>query len=185
MKTLGSWVALASVVVVNLSLIAGCGCDSGNNSVRTPLAFTPSSVHALRTPAQCGSATAPYASDDTFTLSLTGDTTGAAPYTTIAVRLPASVALNQAEPLNVSQDSSGSTVTASSNDGSIQFTFTLGSNASEIDSTPLDSVIVTPTSIPTTDGAILGAELRLGFEDGRVLDQVYSSPVQSILVACQ
>ena len=183
MNMLGSFVAFASAVSVSVSL-AGCGCDPGNNSVRAPIDFSPSSIHALRTPAQCGVTNPSYAPSDVFALNLTGETDVAPPYTTLAVKIDASVSQNEAVPLTVSQDPSTGAVTASSNDGTLQFSFSVGTNTSELDASPLDSVVVTITSLPTADGQPLGAELHLTFEDGRVLDQVYSAPVQTIFVSC-
>jgi hypothetical protein len=178
MKTL-----LGCAGVVGAFFAVGCGCDPGNNSQRAPIDFEPSSVHALRTPATCGNNPS-FSSSDTFALDLTGETDVAPPYTTLSLDVPASVVVNQAIPLVVSQDSMGDTATASSNDGSVTFTFGVGSNALELDSAPLDSVVVTIVSLPAADGQSFSAELRLTFEDGRVLDQVYSAPLQSVIVTC-
>jgi len=185
MKT-GHWVLLAGLTAA-ASLSIGCipigGCDAANNGYRSPLSFTPSSTEAFRTPATCGVMNPPYTSQDTFSLELTGDTSGPAPYTTITVAFSATAVQSQAVPLVVSQ-SSPTTYIAESQDGSIRFSFQVGSNAAEIDSSALDAVIVTLTAMPTADGQLLGAELELDFDDGHELDQTYGGPVQTEYSAC-
>lgn len=180
MKTLGSLAAIAAVVI-NASLTMGCGCDPGNNSQRAPIDFTPSSSDAFRTPAACGSTS--FAAGDVFTLELLGETDIAPPYTVLRVDLGSSVVVGQSVPLMVGE-AAGNVTTAKSNDRSIRFSLTNGSNAAELDVNPLASVVVNVTSMPTADGQPLSAELQLTFEDGRVLDQSYSAPLKSVVVSC-
>jgi hypothetical protein len=182
MKTLGSLACSLLLASVTASFAAGCGCDPGNNSVRTPVAFTPSSVDAVRTPATCGASSATFGASDTLSLELLGETDIAPPYTLVKVDVSGAVAPNQAIPLNVS--ATDSQTTASSNDGFIHFSLATGSNPGELDANPVTSVVVTVTSLPTIDGQPLGAELYVMFADGRVLDQVYNAPVQSVVTAC-
>ena len=183
MKTLTSFAALAALAGINVLFTTGCGCDPGNNSQRAAIEFSPSSVQATRAPATCGVVDPAFSTSDTFTLALTGETDVAPPYTSITLRLTSVASVNQV-PLTVSQGSSPNVTSAASNDGTIQFSFMTGSNAAELDANPLDSVIITVTSLPTADGQPLSAELHLTFEDGRVLDQVYSAPLESIVVPC-
>ncbi len=175
MKTLSSFLTLLALAGINASLAIGCGCEPANNSRRTPIAFTPSSVQALRTSTCNG---------ESFALELTGETDVAPPYTSITLYVGSAVPLNQQVPLNVSQSASSNVTNARSNDGSAQFSFQTGSNAAELDANPLDSVVVTVTSLPSADGQLLSAELYLTFADGRALDQVYSAPLHSIVVPC-
>ncbi len=182
MKTLGSLGSLILVACVTASFAVGCGCDPGNNSVRAPVAFTPSSVDAVRTPATCNAVSGTFGASDTLSLQLLGETDIAPPYTLVKVDVSGAVASNQPIPLNVS--ATDSSTTASSNDGSIHFSLSTGSNPGELDANPVTSVIVTVTSLPTADGQPLGAELYVMFADGRVLDQVYNAPVQSVVAAC-
>ncbi len=170
-------------VVSATAFAAGCGCDPGNNGYRAPLGFQPSSVEAFRTPARCGAANPDAAPGDVLSLELVGATDVAPPYTAMDLDVTRSAPQGQAVPLVVSQTSQG-TVTAKSTDGSIQFTFTVGSNAGEIDSAALASVVVTLDTIPTADGEPLAAELHLRFDDGSVLDQSYSAPVHTPLFRC-
>ncbi len=82
-------------------------------------------------------------------------------------------------------DAVSSVTTATTSDGTLQFSFTTGSNAGELDANPLDSVVVTVGSLPTADGQPLSVELYLTFADGRALDQVYSAPLTSVVVPCK
>jgi hypothetical protein len=184
MKTLSSLASLAALALVTTTFAAGCGCDPGNNSNRAPVAFTPSSSAAVRTPATCGDA-ATFGAGDTFTLKLLGETDVAPPYTLITLKLAPNAPLDLATPLDVgvAPSASGAT-TAQSTNGAVQFSFAAGSNTAELDAFPLASVIVTVTSMPSADGQPLSAELRLTFEDGRVLDQAYSAPLETVPVAC-
>jgi hypothetical protein len=145
-------------------LLGGCGCDPGNNSQRTPVTFDPSSSSATRD--ACG----------TYTLKLLGDTTVAPPYTLIELDLAPSAAVGQEIPLWVGESGS-----AHSSDGSVAFSLQAGSS---LDATPLASVVVTPNALPKIAGAALEVELQLTFEDGRVLDQVYTAPVQTSQAPC-
>jgi hypothetical protein len=93
----------------------------------------------------------------------------------------------QSIPLVVSA-AAGSTTsfTAQAQDGSVHFSFELGSSAAaSMDTTAVDAVIVTVTALPTADGQPLAAELHISFDDGRVLDQTYSAPVQTTYVQCK
>lgn len=168
MKTLGSFAALAAAATSAL-LAVGCGCDPGNNSVRAPVEFTPASVTASRTPASCAETT--YGANDTFGLELKGD--GAA----IQLVVASGAAAEQSVPLMVSADA-----TASSNDGNVHFTYLSGGGA--LDASPLASVIVTPTAMPSADGETFSLELHLTFEDGRVLDQIYGAPISTTIGFC-
>jgi hypothetical protein len=181
MSTLRSLLAAGALAGLSASLLVGCGCDPGNNSFRPPVQFTPSSVDAVRTPSTCGVTDPIFTPTDTFSLELTGETDVAPPFTDVRLDVGASVAPNEAVPLMVSQ---GDVTTAASTDGAIQFTYKTGSNPSELDDSPLASVVVTVTSVPASDGALLGAELSLTFEDGRVLDQVYSAPLTTQSIIC-
>jgi hypothetical protein len=185
MVMLKSVVALACVSGL---LVAGCGCDPGTNSQRAPVSFSPSSSAAVRTPSTCGVTDPAFSPGDTFSLQLLGATDIAPPYTFIQLDLAATVSVGESTPLMVAVNAIGSTkvntTTARSSDGSIQFSLATGSDPAELDASPLSSVVVTVTSLPSADGEPLGAELHLGFEDGRVLDQVYSAPLQSPFLAC-
>lgn len=185
MTTLRSLASLLALASVGGSLLAGCGCEAPGNSQRAPVAFTPSSVQASRSPSICGVQDPGFTPSDAFTLTLTGETDVAPPYTTLTLDFTAMVTLNEAVPLTVSQGAATNVTNATSNDGIVQFSYTSGSNASELDANPLASVVVTVTSLPSADTQPLSAELHLTFEDGRALDQVYSAPLQSILVSCK
>ncbi len=185
MTTHGSLASLLALACVSTAFIAGCGCDPGNNSQRAPVAFTPSTVQASRTPSLCGVNDPGFTPGDSFSLALTGETDVAPPYTSITLDFTAMVTLNEAVPLTVSAGSAANVTNAASNDGLVQFSFTTGSNASELDANPLASVVVTVTSLPSADTQPLSAELHLTFEDGRALDQVYSAPLQSTFVSCK
>ena len=151
---------LGMVAVLGASFsLTGClfGCDPGNNSQRAPVAFTPSSSSATQS---CGS----------YQMKLLGDTTAAPPYTLVEIDIAATVPVGQAAPLWMNDTSDG----AHSSDNKIAFSIQAASN---LDSTPLASVVVTPEALPTLDGSPMTVELQLTFEDGRVLDQVYTAPV--------
>jgi hypothetical protein len=184
MKTL-TLVALAVATASLASLTTGCliggGCETADNSYRTPVTFDASTTLAFRTPSTCGVMNPAYTASDTFALELTGDRTVAVP-TTLTVDVTATVAVNQAVPLNVT--ATGNAATGTSDDGTIQFSFSAGSDAAALDATPLDSVMVTVTALPDADGQPLAAELHLTFQDGRALDQTYMAPVQSAFVQC-
>ena len=176
--------SVAEGVVMKLGLVslsffflAGCGCDPGNNSVRAPIDFTPSSVDAVRTPATCNAGPT-FDTNDTLTLELLGPTNVPPPYTLLKLTVPSNVALNVAKPLMVGVDATS----ARSMDGSVSFSL---QNGASLDDSPLASVIVTVSQVPLADGEELTAELHLTFEDGRVLDQSYGAPVESIVVACK
>ncbi|HEY1957802.1 MAG TPA: hypothetical protein VGH28_19410 [Polyangiaceae bacterium] len=175
MKTLG-WVAL---LVSSVAFVTGCGCDPGNNSARAPIDFTPSTTTATRAPATCGVVDPTFNARDTFTLDLQSDAG-----TDVSLTVAASTDENVAIPLLVGL-ADGASTTASSTDGAMSFSFTSGSDAASIDGSPLDSVVVTLTALPTADGQPLSAELRLTFEDGRVLDQVYSAPLSTVSYPCK
>jgi len=149
--------ALGMVILGASFLLAGCGCDPGNNSVRAPVTFDPSSSDATR-------------SCSTYTLKLLGDTTVAPPYTLIEIDISANAVLGQEVPLWVNDAATA----AHSSDGAVAFSIQESSN---LDSFPLSSVIVTPDALPTTDGDLMKVELQLTFQDGRVLDQVYTAPM--------
>jgi len=186
MKT-GSLVLWAGLTVGLATFSAGCipgGCDAAGNGYRAPVTFTPSSTEAFRTPATCGVMNPAFTPQDTFSLELTGDTSGPAPYTTITVAFVATAQQQQAVPLVVSQ-SSPATYIAESQDGTIRFSFQVGANTDEIDSTPVDAVIVTLNAMPTANGQPLAAEIQIEFEDGAQLDQTYSAAVQTELSPCQ
>jgi hypothetical protein len=153
MKTvLGMMVLGASFV------LTGCfGCDPGNNSNRVPVTFTPSSTAATRS---CAS----------YQMKLLGDTSAAPPYTLIEVDIAASAALGQELPLWVDNNAT----TAHSSDNAVSFSIQAGSS---LDDSPLSAVVVTPDTLPTVDGDLMKIELQLTFEDGRVLDQVYTAPM--------
>ena len=158
---------LGMVAVLGASFsLTGClfGCDPGNNSQRAPVTFAPSSSDATHA---CS----------TTTMKLLGDTTAAPPYTLIEIDIADGAALGQEVPLWVSDTA----VTARSSDDKIAFSIQAGSN---LDDTPLASVVVTPDSLPTADGALVKVELQLTFEDGRVLDQVYTAPVTNSQAQC-
>ena len=154
------------------SLSVGCllGCDPGTNGYRAPVELTPQTTTAIRTPVACGAVAPALTQTAGFSLALTGDAN-------VELDVPASVATNVAIPLTVSQGA-GSNFIAQSSDGAVFFTFVV-SNAATLDTTALDSVVVTVTSLPSSDGELLGAELNLRFDDGRTLDQVYSAPLQT------
>lgn len=175
MKTLGAVALLVSAS----AFVAGCGCDPGNNSVRAPVDFTPSSVAATRTPATCGVVNPTFSASDTFTLDLKSDAG-----TEVSLSVAANAEANIELPLLVGVVGESATKAAST-DGAITFSFTGGSDATSIDGSPLDSVVVTLDALPTADGQSLGAELRLTFEDGRVLDQAYSAPLSTVSYACK
>ncbi len=78
MNTLATFVALAGLAATSASVATGCGCDPGSNSQRAAVAFTPSSVQSIRTPATCGPSPA-FTSKDSFDVVLTGDTQVAPP----------------------------------------------------------------------------------------------------------
>jgi hypothetical protein len=149
---------LGAMVLGASFVLTGClGCDPGNNSQRAPVTFTPSSTDATHA---CS----------TYTLKLLGDTSAAPPYTLIEIDIADTVAVGQDVPLWVNDSASG----ARSSDNKIAFSLQAGSN---LDATPLASVIVTPDALPSADGELVKVELQLTFEDGRVLDQVYTAPV--------
>lgn len=184
MASLRSFAALAALACASASLTVGCGCDPGNSSVRAPVEFTPSSSEAIRTPATCGAAAdAAFSAGDTFALDLLGETDVAPPYTRVTLKLTASAPVDVPVPLDVRPPSSNVTV-ASSRDGAVQFSLAAGSNTAELDLSPLASVVVTVTSLPTADGASLSARLHLTFEDGRALDQVYGAPLETVPSPC-
>ena len=148
--------ALGMMVLGASFTLTGCfGCDPGNNSQRAPVDFTPSSADAVR-------------SCDAFSLDLVGTDA------TMKIDIENGAVLHDGVPLTVSGD------TASSSDGTIRFSL---SSAASLEGSPLASATITVTSIPAADGDALGTEVYLTFEDGRVLDQVYSAPVQT--VACK
>ena len=160
------------------SLSVGCvfGCDAANNGYRAPVQLTPATTTASRIPATCGVVNSAFVPSDTLSLQLTGDAT-------IQLDLPAGVAVNQAIPLNVTQGA-GMSASAQSVDGSVLFTFSTSGSSSTLDGTPVDSVVITVTSLPTADGQPLGAELYVRFDDGRALDEVFSAPLQTTPAAC-
>lgn len=175
MKTLG----LVALLVSSVGFVAGCGCDPANNSDRAPVDFTPATVQATRTPSTCGVVDPAFAATDTFTLDLKSEAG-----TELSLTVTAAAAQSVAEPLFVGI-ADGNVTNAHSTDGSMSFAFTSGSDASSIDDAPLDSVVVTLDALPTADGQDLGAELRLTFEDGRVLDQVYTATLSTVSYACK
>jgi hypothetical protein len=149
--------ALGVMVLGASFVLAGCGCDPGNNSVRTPVTFTPSSTDAT-------------SSCSTVTMKLLGDTTLAPPYTLIEIDLASTVAVGQDVPLWLDTNAT----TAHSSDDKIAFSIQASGN---LDDSPLASVVVTPDALPAADGDLVKVELQLTFEDGRVLDQVYTASV--------
>lgn len=159
--------ALVGMMVLGSSFVlTGClfGCDPGNNSQRVPVSFTPTSADATHA---CS----------TTTLKLLGDQTVAPPYTLVEIDIADGVALSEDVPLWLDTNA----VTAHSSDDKVAFSIQAGSN---LDDSPLASVVVTPESMPSADGALVKVELRLTFEDGRVLDQVYTAPVTNAQGQC-
>jgi hypothetical protein len=181
---------LASVLVLlGGGMLAACdaplGCEGVTTGVRSNVEFAPSTVEATRTPASCGLTEPAFSSDDRFTLEVTGATDVAPPYTTLTLEFPATAAIGEEIPLSVETASAGSNVaTASSIDGTVTFTLSLGSDGAEIDSDGLASVVVTVDAIPTADGKPLSAEVQLYFLDGRELDQTYSGSLRTAVVLC-
>lgn len=175
---------LALLACATASLTTGCllglGCDGANNSYRTPVTFNPSTIQAFRTPSTCGVNDPAYTSTDTFSLELTGETSTPIPSTITVDFTPAAV--TEPVPLNVTATASGAS--GASNDGSVHFSYSIGSDAAELDANPLDAVVVTVVSLPGADGEPLSAELHLTFQDGRELDQVYTASVKSVFVPC-
>ena len=158
--------ALGVTILGASFLLAGCGCDPGNNSDRTPVTFQPSSTDATLA---CS----------TYTVKLLGDTTVAPPYTLVELDIASNAVVGQSVPLWVTAGANA--VLAHSNDGSIAFSLQAGDT---LDTSPLASVVVTPNSLPTIDGASISVELQLTFEDGRALDQVYTAPVHISAATC-
>ena len=156
--------ALGVMVLGASFVLAGCGCDPGNNSQRAPVTFDPSSSDASL-------------SCSTYTVKLLGDTTGAPPYTLIEIDMASNVAVGQEVPLWVNDTASA----AHSSDGAVAFSIQASGN---LDGSPLASVVVTPAALPTADGQLVKVELQLTFEDGRVLDQVYTAPVTNTQGQC-
>ncbi|HEY2366777.1 MAG TPA: hypothetical protein VGH87_10335, partial [Polyangiaceae bacterium] len=124
---------------------------------RAPVTFTPSSADATF-------------SCSTITMKLLGDQTVAPPFTLVEIDLAASTAVGQDVPLWLDTNAT----TAHSSDDKVAFSIQASSN---LDDSPLSSVVVTPDALPTADGELVKVELQLTFEDGRVLDQVYTAPV--------
>lgn len=157
---------LGMMAVVGASFVlTGCfGCDPGNNSQRAPVTFEPSSTDAVR-------------SCSTVTMKLLGDTTVAPPYTLIEVDIADTAIVGQDVPLWVDTNAT----TARSSDDKIAFSIQQSGN---LDAYPLSSVIVTPDALPSADGELVKVELRLTFEDGRVLDAVYTAPVTNAQGQC-
>lgn len=147
------------VMVLGASFVlTGCfGCDPGNNSQRAPVAFDPSSSSATQS---CGS----------YQLKLLGDTTAAPPYTLVEIDIAATVPVGQDVPLWMNDTATA----AHSSDNKVAFSIQAASN---LDDSPLASVVVTPDALPTLDGEPMKVGLQLTFEDGRVLDQIYTAPV--------
>lgn len=156
---------LGMMAVVGAFVLTGCfGCDPGNNSQRAPVTFEPSSTDAVR-------------SCSTVTMKLLGDTTVAPPYTLIEVDIADTAIVGQDVPLWVDTNAT----TARSSDDKIAFSIQQSGN---LDAYPLSSVIVTPDALPSADGELVKVELRLTFEDGRVLDAVYTAPVTNAQGQC-
>ena len=169
--------ALVAFAGLTASLNMGCllGCDPGNNSQRAPVEFAPATVQATRTPSTCGVVDPAFTASDSFALEL-DDGAG----TDMQVTLAGAVEQEVVQPLMVNADGS-----AQSTDGSIRFAFANGSDPTALEGFPVSSVVVTPTALPSSDGQQLGVELSVTYEDGRVLDQVYSGALQTVSFACK
>jgi hypothetical protein len=165
--------------------MVGCGCAAATDN--PPLAFTPSSMAAVRTPSGCGVADPPYGANDVFTLTVVGSTSGPAPYNTLTLSMHDTSASTTAVPLTVPMASGSAPATlqtAASADSDITFSFSRGSNAAEIDSNFLSSVLVTVVSVPGADGQDLSASLALTFTDGSELQATYTAAVTTTNATC-
>jgi hypothetical protein len=177
-------VALVFVAALSLTAGSGClplGCDADIGDAPPPLEMTTSSVQATRSPATCNVVDPPFTGRDSFTLEIVGEKVGPAPYTSLTLTVPPTIALGEAFPLDVLTDSAAAQ-SASLGSPSIQFAYAPGSTP--LDATTLDAVVVTVTAMPTADGQPLGATVQLYFQDGAELDQPFSAPVVSAITLC-
>jgi len=165
--------------------MVGCGCAAASGA--DPIAFTPSSMAAVRTPAGCGVADPPYTASDVFTLTIVGATSGLAPYNTLTLSLHDTSSSTTAIPLTVPMSSAANPATiqtAQSADSDITFSFSRGTDTTEIDSNFLSSVLVTVVSVPAADGQSLSADLDITFTDGRELQATYTAAVTTTQAVC-
>ncbi len=168
MTTLASLLVLAAS---SASILVGCSCAPDNVAYHAPLSYAPASTLAFREPTTCGTIKPDFASTDTFVLELSGTSN-------LTVQLTPAVVVGQAVPLNVDG------IKASSADGLVQFAFASAGDAAAIDTSAVDSVVVTVVSSPDADGQPLALELRIAFDDGSVLDQTYSSALRTVYRPC-
>lgn len=177
--------ALALLVALFSAGTTGCifGCEAAGSDDAPAIQLTPSSVQATRSPAICGVVDPAFTQGDTYSLVIVGETDVPAPYNTLTLQLPADMPLSQPFPLDVGASASD-VQSASLTTPVVHFTLALGSTPSELDTTPLDAVIVTATAMPSADGEPLSATLQLYFHDGSELDQSFSAPVVSALTTC-
>ena len=149
------------------------------------IAFTPTAVDAGRFPVTCGVMNPPFKAGDLFSLDVIGSMT-AAPYDALSITFTSPAVVGQPIPLAVQPflamgsgigQPNGSTTwypAQRAQGGGVTFSYTQGSDPSEIDTGAFDSATVTIVAMPTQDGAPLGARLQLHFVDGRTLDERFS-----------
>jgi len=171
------------------ALASGCdpvatSSDGVTTGARSTVELTPSSVEATRTPASCGVTEPAFSSKDVLTLEVVGETDVAPPFATLTLQLAAGVTTGTAIPLTVDSNGTAGAETASSAYGTVSFSLTVGDDTTELDSSGLESVVVTVTALPTADGDPLTAEVQVSFVDGRELDQTYTGTLRTAVVLC-
>jgi hypothetical protein len=66
----------------------------------------------------------------------------------------------------------------------LDFQYSQGSKAAEIDSGPFDSVVVTLLAMPSKDGQPLTFRVRIHFVDGQTLDYTFAPALTSSGSGC-
>jgi hypothetical protein len=162
-----------------------------------PIDFVPSVVYATRFPNTCGVANPPFKNGDLFSLEVVGART-AAPYNALnlSFQSPApaagtSIALAplpfKAQGTGIDSQPPGMTTwypAQGASGGGVNFTFLQGSDPNEIDPGAFDSVVVTLTQLPTSDGAPFAARLQIHFVDGKQLDASFSNALTTSVSGC-
>jgi hypothetical protein len=149
------------------------------------IAFQPTRVSASRYPQECGPTEPPWMPGDLFDVDVIG-AMAAVPYTglTLSFTSPSPAPVGVPLPLSAQPfaaegtEVSGTWYPGQTAQGEgVDFAYSQGTDATEIDAGPFDSVTFTLVAMPSKDGDPLTVRLRMHFADGQILDETFSAPV--------
>jgi hypothetical protein len=155
----------------------------------------PTRIIAERFTSICGVMDPPFMNGDLYSLYITGNM-AQSPYPgfTVDFSSPAVIGIPimptvqpfSAQTSGIGQPDGGIMWYAgqTANGGGIDFRYSLGSDPSEIDTGAFDSVTVTILAMPSKDGDPLTIRILIHFVDGKVLDETFSSPLETAWSGC-